>query len=171
MLHHHGRETISRKGWRDSGKLRLPGTEKTPNAGFFSAACRRHCVRASTPQRSMEELLRKADSLCVRTISTITEVPAELASAVITGDRPAVNAIFKKYTGKSGTGKMQNKGQVCWYHDTFSDDSLCYSGPPALPAARSSLSQRTPCPARGTFERAVSHRYIVWLASSRPVTW
>ena len=105
-----------------------------------------------TAQRCVEELLRKADSLCVTTIATITEVPAELASAVHAGDRPAVNAIFKKYTGKSGSGKKQNKGQVCWYLDKFSDDSLCYSGPPTLPAVRSNLPQRTPCPARGTFE-------------------
>ena len=105
-----------------------------------------------TAQRCVEELLRKADSLCVTTIATITEVPAELASAVHAGDRPAVNAIFKKYTGKSGSGKKQNKGQVCWYLDKFSDDSLCYSGPPTLPAVRSNLPQRTPCPAHGTFE-------------------
>ena len=53
-----------------------------------------------TPLRSMEELLRKADSLCVRIIATITEEPAELVSAVHAGDRPAVNAIFKKYSRK-----------------------------------------------------------------------
>ena len=52
-----------------------------------------------TPQLSMEELLRKADSLYVTlpltTIATITEVSAELAYAVQAGDLLAVNAILK----------------------------------------------------------------------------
>ena len=54
-------------------------------------------------------------------------------SAVHAGDLSAVNAIFKKCTGKGGIGKKQNNGQVCWYHDKFGDDSA------ALNAVRSNL--------------------------------
>ena len=125
--------------------------------------------RASSPPPPRWEKLRRG-----------RDTPTEPVSAVHAGDLPAVNAIFKKYTGKGGTGKKQNKGQVCWYDDKFGDDSLCCSGPPALPAVRSNLpqrtpappavrsnlpqrtpalpavrsnlSERTPCPARGTFE-------------------
>ena len=56
------------------------------------------------------------------TIATITEVSAELASAVNVEDLLAINAILKRQTGKGGTGKNQKKGQVCWYHGKFGEE-------------------------------------------------
>ena len=56
-----------------------------------------------TPPLSMDELLQKADTLYVTlpsaTVSAIPEMPTELATAVTSGDLPAVNAFFKRRDG------------------------------------------------------------------------
>ena len=95
-------------------------------------------------QISTEEFLRKADSLYVTlpptTIATITEVSAELTSAVNAGDLLAVNAILKGHTGKGGTCKNQKKGQVCWYQGDFGGESRYCNGLPR-PRYRSNLKK------------------------------
>ena len=112
-------------GWLDSGKSAVAGTEKILNAGLFSVACRHRCVRTWTFLHR-NYLWRPTPPTM---IATITEVSAELASASHTGDFLAVNTILKGHIGKCGTGKNQKKGQICWYHGTFGDDSRYCSGP------------------------------------------
>ena len=105
----------------------------------------RTSLELPTPQLSTEELLREVDSLYVTLPQddTITEVSAELASAVHAGDLSAVYAIFKGHAGKGGTGKTQKKGQVCWYHGKFGDEFRNCSGPPC-PRYRSNLKNIKP---------------------------
>ena len=60
-------------------------------------------IELPTPPLSMDELLQKADTLYVTlpsaTVSGIPEMPTELATAVTSGDLPAVNAFFKRRDG------------------------------------------------------------------------
>ena len=59
----------------------------------------------------MADLLRKADELYVTlpttTVSSISEAPAELATAVYACDVPAVNALFRNRG--SGKGSTEDK--------------------------------------------------------------
>ena len=82
----------------------------------------RTTLEMPSPPLHMAELLRKADKLYVTlpttTVSSISEAPTELVTAVYACDVPAVNALFgNRGSGKGSTEykKPSSEGQLCWY--------------------------------------------------------
>ena len=80
----------------------------------------RTTLEMPSPPLSMAEVLRKADvTLPTTTVSSISEAPTELATAVYACDVPAVNALFRNRGSGKGSTEYKipsSEGQLCWYH-------------------------------------------------------
>ena len=97
----------------------------------------RTTLEMPSPPLSMAELLRKADELYVTlpttTVSSISEAPTELATAVYACDVPAVNALFRNRGSSKGSTeykKPSSECQLCWYHLKFRDQARYCTGLP-----------------------------------------
>ena len=118
--------------WRlDTRRCRAVGSP--PAFAVISA----YHPRDASPPLHMAELLRKADELYVTllttTVSSISEAPTELATAVYACDVPEVNALFRnRGSGKGSTEykKPSSESQLCWYHLKFRDQARYCTGLP-----------------------------------------
>ena len=94
----------------------------------------RTTLEMPSPPLSMAEVLRKADvTLPTTTVSSISEAPTELATAVYACDVPAVNALFRNRGSGKGSTEYKipsSEGQLGWYHLKFRDQARYCTGLP-----------------------------------------